>query len=454
MHTKIILVAIIVLMGGFFYLHELNPQSAEFILDDTLKFDLPVTALVGLGFLSGIVLMVFNALFVDLKRVFHDFRIRMEQKKHNVSEDKHRRGVEELLKGRAGKAVLFLEKSHSDFPDDIDITLHLAEAYSQDGNYKDALKLIRNSVKSNGGKLELFFALHKCAMEINDKQSAEKALDDVLRLDSKNKTALTTLRDMAAEDENWQRALGCQELVVALKLSAKESAEEKSTMAGIFYELAVDEYNENNITEAMEYLSRALKVDSTFVPAYVLMSILQTVGGSVFDSKKTLLKSIDKIGDPACFVFLEDLLMSEGVPDEMLEVYSKFIESSPGDIDIKILSARFYLRLEMVDEAMELLENIYHNEGRGGDQGFYIKALLAESYSRRDMKEKAMSLLKQSLDFEKELSPHYICSNCRRNDNQWRPRCEDCGRWNSSHLNRHSVYGKPAQNKNLEKIKS
>lgn len=452
MHTKIILVAIIFLMGGFFYLHEINPQSADLILDKAVKFNLPVAAIVAIGFVFGVLLMVLNSLSVDLKRSFNDFKIRREQKKQNISEDKHRRGVEELLKDNSDKAVLFLEKAHFDSPDDVDIVLHLASAYVKDGNFKEALKVLRSSLKINGNKLEILFAIHDCAVELNDTQSAEKALDDILRVDEKNKVAMTKLRDMAVENENWQRALGCQEMMLNLKLKGKELAEEKTTMAGILHELALEGYGENNIEDALVYLTRALKVDSAFIPAYVLRSILQTVDGKIFESKKTLLKSVDKFGDPACYVFLEDLLMSEGTPDEMLEVYSKGIEKSPGDVELRILSARFFLRLEMVDEAMEALEKIYYSE----DQGFYVKALLAEAYSRRDLKEKALNLLKQSLDFEKELSPHFICSNCQHNSNEWTARCVDCGRWNSSHMNRESIYGNSSNKtkKNIEKIKN
>lgn len=458
MHTKIILVAIIFLMGGFFYLHEMNPQRVDFVLDEALKFNLPVTAFVALGFFFGVVLMVFNALSVDIKRVFHDFRIKMEQKKHDVSEDKHRRGVEELLKGNASKAVLFLEKSLLDYPDDIDIATHLAKAYSADGNYKAALKLLRSSVKDSGGKLELFFEIYKTAKELNDIQSAEKALDDVLRVDSKNKVALTELRNMAVSLQNWGRALGCQELIVALKMNAKESALEKSTLAGILYELASIEYEGDRVPEALDYLGRALKVDSTFVPAYVLKSVLQTVSGNVFNSKKTLLKGVDKTGDPALYGFLEDLHISENTVDQMLDIYSKGIAKNPGDIELKLLSAKFFLRLDMVDEANKLLEELYYSKGSGdsneGESGFYIKTLLAESYSRKGMKDKALNFLKQSLGVDSDLSPHYVCSNCKIANNEWAPRCKSCGRWNTSHMNRDSIFGAPLNVKNnLKKIK-
>ena len=447
MHTKSILIAIILIMVGFFYLHEMNPQRADFILDETRSINMPITGLVLLGFLAGVAAMVINSLAVDLKRVLKDFRHNRDLKRLDESEDFHRRGVEELLKGRSDRSVRALQKAFADTPEDIDVVLHLADAYAADGNLKEALTVLKSSIKSRGPKLELLFAVHRHSASLNDIQGAEKALNDILKIDDKNMTALKLLRDLYVGNANWLSAFGCEELILSLKPKGKELAEEKTIMAGLLYELSLLDYNENKLHDAIEKLDESLKSDSTFVPAYVMKSVVQTVDGKIHEAKKTLMKAVDRVGDSACYSFLEDLMVSEGMTQEMLNVYAKGVSKHPGDVDLKLLYARFQLTMDLNDSAMELLEDIFENE----DRGFYVKALLAEAYSRKDLKDKALNLMKMSFDFEKDLSPIYTCSSCSSTSNEWQSRCENCGTWNSSRMNRKTLHT-TAKEKKQEKI--
>ncbi len=92
--------------------------------------------------------------------------------------------------------------------------------------------------------------------------------------------------------------------------------------------------------------------------------------------------------------------------------------------------ARFYLRVEMVDNAIEVLERLHHD----GHETDYTRVLLGTACVKRGHSEKAATLFSDALGIKNDLAPPYACS-CGAELDTWRPRCRACGEWNTQKMN-------------------
>jgi tetratricopeptide (TPR) repeat protein len=88
---------------------------------------------------------------------------------------------------------------------------------------------------------------------------------------------------------------------------------------------------------------------------------------------------------------------------------------------------KLYYRLEMVDEAFDLLSTI---EGPQDHLLDYHK-IMANLYLRKQQFEEAITSLKKALSFKKRVVVPYICTQCQQESVEWTGRCRRCAKWNT-----------------------
>jgi len=121
------------------------------------------------------------------------------------------------------------------------------------------------------------------------------------------------------------------------------------------------------------------------------------------------------------------MFLKESAPDKILERYQKEIIAHPTDTNLRLLLSRLYLRLEMVDNAIEELERLQTE----GVDSFYSQVLLGEAYLRRKQDSRAADLFQRALGLDREFAPPFVCSGCGHNAAAWGPRCTSCKQWNT-----------------------
>ncbi|HHL39900.1 MAG TPA: tetratricopeptide repeat protein [Deltaproteobacteria bacterium] len=438
MYSQIILFFIIVLITSFFYLHSLNPQEVVFNLTKDWSIVLPVTVLLFCGLFVGLALVVFNTIFVDLRRFFKGMRSRRAEKLRQQCSENYRAGVEELYRGNTKRARALLEKALEINPDDVDIKLRLVDVYKAERRPQEAFKLLESGLARRPGSLELLMAVALTADEFGDVYKAAATYEEILKIDEDHYLALTRLRDIRTDEGKWEEAARLQKALLdqdhrGTPLEDEAVLEkEKRRLAGLLYEWAQELAASDRQDEALDTLKEILRLDDTFLPAYVLQSDINVAQGNVSQALKILEGAFEKHHRAILFLRLEDVFIKESNPEKILEKYRKAIERKPHNTELRLLLSRLYLRLEMVDEAIEELERIANE----WEDTYYGRVLLGEAYMRRNQNEKAAQSFHRAIGIDKELLPPFVCSGCGARNDRWEARCPSCGDWNTLVMNK------------------
>jgi lipopolysaccharide biosynthesis regulator YciM len=203
---------------------------------------------------------------------------------------------------------------------------------------------------------------------------------------------------------------------------------EKRLLTGLLFESASRYCSDGKLSEAIMKLKEVLRNDDAFMPAHLLLGDVLARQGNPANAIKVWEKARVKFPKTEAIILrLEDIYISESAPERILEKYKKEIHANPSDYNLRLLLGRLYLRLEMVDNAIEELEALANE----GVEGYYHHVLLAEAYLRRKQSGKAAHLFQKALGMDRELSPAFVCSGCAASSNSWAPRCPSCGEWNT-----------------------
>lgn len=430
MYSIVILLISIFILLVFFVFHIQNPGEVTFVVTEGRTYTLPVMVIVFGGFISGVILMVINLLFVDARRAIRELKRRRERKKAEKAQEVFRAGMDNFLRGNTKKAIELFEASLDESPRSRDVRLKLAGAYMEEGLHSKAAEVLENHLLHKPDDMEMLFDLAVCSEKLGDKARLEKSLKEVLRLDRTNPRALRALRDLKVKEEDWEEAVKLQKTLISSERAAngKMREREKKILAGLLYEAALKYIKADSLEFAEEKAKEALKTgQGGFVPAYILMGELFLKRYNTSGAKKLWERAYERTGDVVFLLRLEDIYLGVSNPDGILALYKNAVNRDPGNVNLKLLLSRLYLRLEMVDSAIRELEGM---EEEGGEN-FYRQILLAEAYFKRRQSEKAATLFQNAVAPDKELTPPFVCGVCGYMPGDWLYRCPCCSEWNT-----------------------
>ncbi|MEK6791506.1 MAG: tetratricopeptide repeat protein [Deltaproteobacteria bacterium] len=428
MYTKILFVVIIFILGFFLYLHIENPAVVTIVLSGQNTYTAPVTLFLFAAFFIGAALAVFNSLIVDAKRAWAGFMAGRARKVVIAAAEDYKKGVEAMNRGENQAARTLIEKAVQVKPDDPEMHIGLAETYLRENKSKEALKILEAGIVHNPDSSALLNVVARTALEAGEQGRAVAALETLISLDPKNTYALKKLRDIRIKDGRWREAALLQKTVVDCVKGDEARKRERRFLTGALFEAGVRCFEDGSLSEALVNVKEVLKLDTAFMPAHLLLGdILYKQGhtdGAVKVWEKAYLKHHNSL---PVMLRLEDIYIAESEPQRILDRYKKEISSRPGDTNMRLLLARLYLRLEMVDNAIEELLQLYHE----GEDSFYPQVLLGEAYLRRKQGTKAAVLFQSALGLDKDLSPPFSCASCGHVHREWEARCPECGEWNT-----------------------
>lgn len=193
--------------------------------------------------------------------------------------------------------------------------------------------------------------------------------------------------------------------------------------------LPLNEYGRLNLEsgeaeEAEKTFSNLVKTYPEFIPAYLGLTEVLISKGEIEEAIEFLQKSYRNLKSKILLIRLEDLVISIGDPKRLIQIYLKAINEQPEDSELKFLLGSLYYRLEMIDDAIEILSSI--------DPATCSTPKLFRGYLylRRNQTTKALSELK-------ELCPEpnvinfliYLCKECHAIFEEWTGRCSACKVW-------------------------
>ncbi|MCX8034289.1 MAG: tetratricopeptide repeat protein [Thermodesulfovibrio sp.] len=234
------------------------------------------------------------------------------------------------------------------------------------------------------------------------------------------------MRNILEKMEKWQELINVQKKIIKLVPNTKKQ-EEENKLIGYTYEYGRVSLEQGDIVNAERIFSSLVKSNPNFIPSYLGMVEVHISKGEIEEAISLIDKGYNEQKSKILLLRLEDLLISIGDPKRLIQFYLRAINNSPNDNELKILLGRAYYRLEMIDDAIEILSSI-DSTACVNPMLNCIKGLL---YLRRNQINKALSEFKELCPENKVSSIYYKCKVCNSLFDEWAGRCSVCGSWNS-----------------------
>ena len=250
---------------------------------------------------------------------------------------------------------------------------------------------------------------------------------DLLKIEPDNLTALIRKRDLLIRLEKWSDALEIQHRLLKANLPESEKQAEADLLVGCMYEVGRQFLERGHPDKARRYFRGAIKKERSFLPAYIGIGEILIHEGKTKDAVEILKKVYSRTRSVIILHRLEELFLEQGEPSEIIRIYQEALQQDPQNPVLQFYLGKLYYRLEMVDEAFDVLSTI---EGPQDHLLDYHK-IMANLYLRKQHFEQAIVELKKALSFKKRVIVPYICTQCQQESLEWSGRCRRCARWNT-----------------------
>jgi tetratricopeptide (TPR) repeat protein len=430
MRLKVFVLFFFLFLLFYLYISNLNQETVKLYVGYGKYYETSVADYVVISFVLGVILSIIVSFFYDIRKSFLAWREDRKGKKKEEFRELFEKARSYDLKGDRDKAIEHLNRLARRMPEMEETYLFLADLHTSMKEFDKASEVLDLAEAQLGRKEKVL--LKKAGVHLATKalEKAEKELKDVLGLNESNLDALTMLRDLYISREDWE---GAFETERRLRRYIKTD-DESRRLLGIRYEKATDLYHRGSSADN-EALIKELKdiigEDKRFVPAYILLAEIYKKTGKLNEAGRVYGRGYSKTGHVVFLLKMEDLYIDRGDPGVILKIYTRILDISPKDHLIMFLYARLCLRLEMIDEAIEMLNTLI---AEGKDFGGLHRAI-AEAYIHRGELEKAVEEFRHAFPMNNVYIP-FGCDNCQARKDAWVEFCENCYSWNTVNVKR------------------
>ena len=429
MWVKLFLSFLFIVIGFFLWFSYLNPLDVEFhFFGKTYETELSILMIS--SFVLGAMLVFIGTLARDAKRAIEDYLKSHQKRVEESLKEELNKGMDVFLRGDLAKAKAhFVEVLKRD-PTQIDLYLRLSEIALQEGNDQDALHWLGRGELINLRNIDILLHQAEVYQRMKRFDEAIRTLNRAISLDETNLKALKSLRQIYQDSKRWEEAIRIQRSI--LKFTKGKQVEEEETLfyLGLKYERARDLLSrggEKNLENALKEAKEIIREQKTFQPGFVLLGdvYLQmgrwTTAGNVWGKSFTRFKSIVFI------LRLEELYLSREDPSTLLRIYQRALKHDPENWVLAFFYAKLCLRLEMLDEALEEINEI----------GLRVKdfpafhRLLAEIYLHKKDFGRAAQEFEKTFELSGTSYLSFFCTTCARESKEWMAYCPQCHQWST-----------------------
>jgi lipopolysaccharide biosynthesis regulator YciM len=428
-----LLITVVLVTGALLvydHLQELNPGSVTVRIGPSSVFDLSPVSLMLISMALGALIVTVLVSVYETKHMIVNWRSARLRRREEKVETLHREGVQAFLSKRSAEAVDLLQKALTLDPNHIDSLLWLGNIFRTENNHVEAVRLHRKARAADERNIEVMLALAKDLEAAKRFEEAQQVLQDILKIDPTNLTTLIRKRELYIRLEKWNDALELQHRLVKANLSQQEQQEENRLLVGITYEVGRQLLERGHPEKARRYFRGAIKRDKTFLPAYIGLGEILISEGKSRSAAEILEKVYVKTGNIILLHRLEELCLDLGEPGEIIRIYQDAIQRDPHNAVLKFYLGKLFYRLEMIDEAFDLLSTLESPRDEMAQMSDYHK-IMANLYLRKQQMEYAVQELKRALGFKKRVVVPYVCGQCQQESSAWSGRCRHCGAWNT-----------------------
>ncbi|MCC6543699.1 MAG: tetratricopeptide repeat protein [Nitrospirae bacterium] len=406
------------------YFDRFNPETVTINLSSNYSYTISMVGFFLFSFALGSFIVILFTLLRDAKNIFVEWRNRQRQKVEARVQETFAKGLNAYLSGRYDQAISYFRDILKIDSNHFYTLLRIGDAYRQEHNYAEAIKFHKKAAKVDEKSLEARFALANDYLSSASYDEAIAVIQEVIKKDSSNIEALVMLRDTYIKTAKWDGAHELQGRVVKRR---RGNIEDQKLLMGLRYEFAKLLFNRGEREKSKKLLKGIIRADKDFIPAYV------TLGDILIE---------DEDGDEAADLWekgyymnfseillhkLEDFHLQLGEPGKIIWIYKKAISMNPQNPALKFYLGKLYYRLEMIDEAFDILTEVDGMDNTMPD----LYKLLGTIYERKEEPGKAAAEYKRALGLRKRVVVPYFCPLCDCHTYDWNGRCPRCGAWNS-----------------------
>jgi len=429
MLVRLLLIIILIVISMFCWFSLLNPLDVEFhFFGKIIPTDL--STLMISSFVLGAMLVFISTLTRDAKRAIEGYQKSRQQKKGESLKEELNKGMDHFLRGNLGKArTHFVDVLKRD-PSQIDLYFRLSEIALKDGNEEEALHWLERARLIDMRNVDILLREAELYQRMKRFDEAIRTLNRAIGMDEASLKALRSLREIYLDSRRWEEAIRVQKSI--LKFIKGKQAEEEETLfsLGLKYEHARDLLNqggEENLESALKEAKEILRERKTFQPGFVLLGDIYLGMGRWASAGKVWGKSFTRFKSVVFVLRLEELYLSREDPSTLLRIYQRALARNPDHWVIGFFYAKLCLRLEMLDEALEEIDEISLRQ-----KDFpALHRLLAEIYLHKKDFGRAAQEFEKTFELSKTSYLPFRCTTCERESREWMAYCPQCRQWST-----------------------
>ncbi len=413
--------------SAFLFFWGINPGDVTVFLTSDLSFTLPTALMLICILLIGLAIGTGVHMLSAFVMSFRCWKRGRSKKKSEEITQVYRNGVGRLLSGDLKKAKSLLQKVIDRDPQRVDGYLALASVALQEGEPEEGIALLQKARKLEPKGIEVLFKLAKTFEAAGHQQEAMAVYKELLADDSENRKAMRALRDIQIELGSLDDALALQKRILKSAASGPKGDQEKQILYQLRYEMAQKQLLNGEVDAAIDVCRDIIKHNASFTPARVTLGDAYRTSGRENEAAKVYQDGYKALKKTIFLARLEELYIHAEDPSALLAFYRAQMQADPDDLLLRLYLGRTYLRLEMVDEAMQQLTDL---ESRG-IEFTKLHLLLAEGQRRRNNITEAVSEYQKALGIDNHFKLGFVCDSCGARFAEWSCRCPECKKWDT-----------------------
>lgn len=426
-----LILAIAIVVAIAFYVSIFNSGSVNFNLTSGLSYNIPIVVIVLVSvFIGALLVALMNAVNVSqegISRLLTSARSKRFQKIHQPYEN----GLNYLEAGYPEKAEeefkLVLERDAKHVP----TLVELGKLKLKKGDYEETLRLHNRAFMLDNRNLDAAFCLIEDYTAMGRYTKAQNILEKVRGFAGEKLVASTRLREICIRGQLWEEALKVQKEIVRHTRDRDQAEKEKAILNGIHHELGQKALGEGRNNDALKEFRAILKSERDFAPAYAGIGDVYLAMGRESEVLKTWEEGYDATLCPSLLKKQENLFLQKEDPGSAIALYKSALKTNPRNAVINYLLGLVYLKLEMMEEALQEFKKVQAAGAMIPGMG----SLMAGIYERTGKQELATQEYKREMEHIAQSLWLFKCVSCGELSPEWRSRCSRCGEWNTYRIN-------------------
>ena len=411
-----------------------NPHLLDQRLHLGFGLELPLYAAFFLAFVAG---FLPPALYLLQRNLHQDLARRRDRRRDREAQSltqRFRRAVDLEVDGQWAKAAAELETLLSDKPEDFATLLRYGEVLRLLGRPDDALEVHRRASLLYPQSVALLYQLAADYDARGEADVAHEVRNRILRdFPGQGLEVMRRRRSAAMAESRWEEALRWQDKIEALVAASGDQAlveREKEIEQGLAYQRGLGLLEADRAADAKQVFRKLLQQEPRFVPASIMLGEAELLQDDEAAALEEWRRGFRATGSPIFLQRLEDYFIENEEPARAIETLQKLSGDKERDLLVRFFLGRLYYRLEMLDDALRILESLRERL----DLSPTYHYLIGRIRQRRDDLPLALGHFQKALHRLGLPSARYLCGQCGAKHEEWQGRCGSCGAWNSIEL--------------------